>query len=401
MSGRVTAKKVRDYGPTGVKRWRRVTPAMRSKMIRLAAKGVSREQIAVMVGHGGSTVSLCLAPLGGVFQSGTWTPAPGRLTLEDRCEIRIALERRATFTAIAGQLGRSVSTVSREVNANGGRDDYRPTTAHQRAFDHSRRPKRSKLAEHPRLCAQVVAWLQMLLSPEQIAGRLQLHFPDAPDMRVSYETIYKTLYVLGRGELKRELTACLRTGRAHRKTRGRTPTTGAIVDKVMISLRPADVEDRALAGHWEGDLIMGQLNSSAIGTLVERTTRYVQLLYLPNGHTAEAVRVAMTAKIKVLPEAMMRTITWDQGSEMAQHAQFKIDTDIQIYFCDPHSPWQRGTNENTNGLLRQYLPKGTDLSIHGPVELAAIEDSLNSRPRKTLGFRTPAEAFAELVATTA
>jgi IS30 family transposase len=399
MRVKSTAKK-RDYGPTGIKRWKAVTAETRSEMIRMSAKGCGYEEIAKAVGHGASTVFLVIAPLGGVFRAGIWQPAPGSLTLDERCEIRIALEQGATLTAIAAVLERAVSTVSREVQANGGREDYRPTGAHQRAYERSRRPKPTKLAGHPRLCAIVEAGLVALLSPEQIAGRLRRDHPDAPDMWVSHETIYKTLYVQGRGELRRELARCLRTGRAQRRTRGRAPAA-RMREMVMISDRPDDVEDRAVAGHWEGDLIIGANSGSAIGTLVERTTRYVMLLHLPHGRTAEAVREAMTAKIVKLPQQLMRTITWDQGIEMAEHAKFTVDTDVQIYFCDPHSPWQRGTNENTNGLLRQYLPKSTDLSVHDHTALEAIEDSLNNRPRKTLGFRTPTEAFAELVACTA
>ena len=238
------------------------------------------------------------------------------------------------------------------------------------------------------------------MSPEQIAGRLRQDFPDEPEMWVSHETIYKSLYVQGRGELRRELAQCLRTGRAKRKPRGRVEQRGQIPDMVMISDRPAEIEDRAVPGHWEGDLIMGKNNQSAMGTLVERTSRFVMLLHLPDAKTADAVRDAMTRTIQTLPEALMRSITWDQGKEMAEHVQFRLETGVVVYFCDPHSPWQRGTNENTNGLLRQYFPKGTDLSVHDAATLQHAADSLNNRPRKTLGWKTPSEKLAELLATT-
>jgi IS30 family transposase len=229
---------------------------------------------------------------------------------------------------------------------------------------------------------------------------LRIEFPDDPMMRVSPETIYQSLYVQGRGALRKELAACLRTGRAIRRTRSRIDTRGRIPAMVMISQRPAEVEDRAVPGHWEGDLIIGKDGRSAVGTLVERSTRYVMLLHLAGDHSAHTVRTAMTAKIKTLPDQLAKSITWDQGKEMAQHRQFSIDTGIDIYFCDPHSPWQRGSNENTNGLLRQWMPKGTDLSIHTEADLDTIAHKLNNRPRQTLGWMKPSQALAQLVAPT-
>jgi transposase, IS30 family len=248
----------------------------------------------------------------------------------------------------------------------------------------------------------VVGDLQRLWSPQQVAKRLREEFPADPEMQVSHETIYQSLFVQGRGELRRELTACLRTGRTARKRRGHTRPGNKITNMVMISDRPAEIADRAVPGHWEGDLIIGKDGLSAVGTLVERSTRFVMLLHLPKDRTAESVRAAMTAKIQTLPAALVRSITWDQGREMADHATFSVDTGVAVYFCDPHSPWQRGSNENTNGLLRQYYPKGTDLSVHDQAHLAATEDSLNGRPRETLGWMTPSEKLNEvLVALTA
>jgi IS30 family transposase len=230
---------------------------------------------------------------------------------------------------------------------------------------------------------------------------LRIEFPDDPMMRVSPETIYQSLYVQGRGALRKELAACLRTGRAIRRNRSRLDNRGGIAGMISISDRPAEIEDRAVPGHWEGDLIIGKNNKSAVGTLVERSTRYVMLLHLPVDHNADTVRAAMAAKVTTLPEQLVRSITWDRGTEMAHHARFTIDTGIAIYFCDPHAPWQRGSNENTNGLLRQWMPKGTDLSMHSEADLDAIAHKLNNRPRQTLGWMKPSEALAHLVAPTA
>jgi IS30 family transposase len=295
---------------------------------------------------------------------------------------------------------RNASTVCREVNANGGRQRYRPMSAQRRACELARRPKATKLASNAALRQRVISDLEALWSPEQIVLRLRAEFGDDASMSISHETIYKSLYVQGRGELRRELARCLRTGRAMRKRRSRIETRGRIPDMVMISERPPEAADRAVPGHWEGDLLMGKNGKSAIGTLVERSTRYVMLLHVPDGHTAEAVRDAMTETITTLPESLRRSVTWDQGRELSEHARFTVDTGVQVFFCDPHAPWQRGTNENTNGLLRQYFPKGTDLSAHGPDKLKAVADSLNGRPRKTLNAMTPSEKFSEVVAST-
>jgi IS30 family transposase len=329
-----------------------------------------------------------------------WTPAPGRLSAEEREEILLGLARGESMSVIARSLGRAPSTVTREVAANGGALHYGAWKAHCRAEVSSRRPKRAKLAHRP-LARQVTTWLEQLWSPQEIAERLRLDYPDDPMMQVSHESIYQSLFVQGRGELRRELARCLRSGRTARRHQGRGVTQGKIANKVMISERPSEVEDRAVPGHWEGDLIIGAGGKSAVGTLVERSTRFVLLLHLPADHGAVSVEAAMRKAIMKLPDELALSITWDQGVEMAGHVDFTVATGIPVYFCDPHSPWQRGSNENTNGLLRQYMPKSTDLSQHSAADLARFQRSLNGRPRKTLGYMKPSEKFAELVALTA
>jgi IS30 family transposase len=372
----------------------------RQLALRLRARGLSLREIGPQVGCSHELVRIIArqAPRRPVRRDG-WVPGPGRLTLADREEISLGLRAGESFTVIARRLGKAVSTVSREVAANGGRGGYRAWRAHQRARERACRPKSCKLA-CPRLAAQVTSWLREWWSPVQIARRLRIEFPGDPMMWVSHETIYQALYVQGRGELRRELTRCLRSGRAKRRQRGRHENTGQIRDMVMISERPAEADDRSVPGHWEGDLLIGGNLKSAVGTLVERTSRFVLLLHLPGGRDAHLVEQAMRQAIGTLPAELSRSITWDQGKEMAYHADFTIATGIPVYFCEPHKPWQRGSNENTNGLLRQYLPKGTDLSVHSADELARIARSLNGRPRKTLGFMTPSEKLAELLAHT-
>jgi IS30 family transposase len=329
---------------------------------------------------------------------------PGRrLSVEEREEISRGLAAGVSFAAVGRRLGRPTSTVSREVKAHGGRGGYRAAQAQRAAHRAARRPKPRKLATDPCLGEVVEQRLRKRWSPQQIAGRLRLEHPDDPRWWVSHEAIYQSLYVQGRGGLRAELTAALRTGRARRRPKGPNPGRGRfgrIVDPVLISERPAEATDRAVPGHWEGDLILGRSSRSQVGTLVERTSRFTLLVHLPGDRRAETVRDALAAKITQLPAHLMRSITWDQGKEMAEHARFRVDTGVQIYFCDPHSPWQRGSNENTNGLLRQYLPRGTDLSTLSDAALDAIADELNDRPRETLGWMTPSEKFAELVATT-
>jgi IS30 family transposase len=383
--------------PVGRKR-RRIDGELRREVIRLAAKGATYREILEVVDTSMGAITIVLKQWGGVTRSDTrWEPSPHRLSMDDRVEIKLGVERGESYRLIGDRIGRDKSTVCREVNNNDGPTGYKPAEAHQRAWERARRPKPTKLEENPRLCRRVIADLTKLWSPQQIAERLKDEFGDDETMQVSHETIYKSIYVQGRGALRKELAACLRTGRAQRRLRGRPQRQGRIPEMIMISERPAEVEDRAVPGHWEGDLIIGKNNKSAIGTLVERATRYVMLLHLPDGFGAEAVRDAMTGTIKTLPDHLWKSITWDQGREMTQHSQFSVDTGIDIYFCDPHSPWQRGSNENTNGLLRQWFPKGTDLSVHGPDKLLEVAQLLNDRPRKTLGWKKPAEVLAQLI----
>jgi transposase, IS30 family len=338
---------------------------------------------------------------GGVKANGT-APVGGRyLGPGEREEIALGLAAGDPLRVIAARIGRAPSTVCREVARNrDSRGRYRSRAAQATAEARARRPKTAKLAADPVLRAQVQHWLERKWSPRQIARRLAAEFPDRPEMRVSPETIYQSLYVQGRGGLRRELAACLRTGRALRRPHrgGQRTGQGQIPGMVMISDRPAEVGDRAVPGHWEGDLIVGKNGTSAIGTLVERSTRYVLLLHLPRGRRdAATVAAAMTAAMAGFPAHLRRSLTWDQGKEMARHRDISVATGLDIYFCDPHSPWQRGSNENTNGLLRQYFPKGTVLSRHSKDHLDAVAAELNGRPRETLGWRTPAEALNELL----
>lgn len=415
------------------------------------ATGMSTEDAAIEAGVSQPVGIRWFRKAGGMppamFRSSA-KPVSGRyLSLAEREGIALLRVQGISMREIGRRLGRSASTISRELRRNaatrGGGLVYRATTAQWHAERSARRPRPTKLALNAtlrtyvedRLAGVIVApsgvsvpgpavpwkgrrhgrrqhrrWAKAW-SPEQIARRLPIDFPDDKTMRISHEAIYQALFVQGRGVLRRELTACLRTGRALRMPRARVHRRGKsfISPEIMISQRPAEAADRAVPGHWEGDLILG-LGSSAIGTLVERTTRFTMLLHLPRlaghgdvprmkngpalaGHGAEAVRDAITRTIITLPQKLRQSLTWDQGAEMAQHARLKIDAGVQVYFCDPQSPWQRGTNENTNGLLRQYFPKGTDLSVHSAEELAAVAAALNARPRKTLSWKTPAEAL--------
>jgi IS30 family transposase len=327
---------------------------------------------------------------------------PTRYLREDeRIHIADRLREGASLRAIAAELGRSPSTISREVrrNRHPASGQYRPHAAQARADARRPRPKPGKIGLNPELRDYIQRHLGRRWSPEQICQQLRRDFPGRPEMHVTHETIYQALYVQGRGELRRELTRALRTGRAMRRPRRQAQQRQPRMAQqmVMISERPAEVADRAVPGHWEGDLIIGKNNRSAIGTLVERSTRYVTLLHLPQGRAPELVRDALVEAVTSLPQHLRRSLTWDQGTEMHLHHKFTIATDIPVYFCDPASPWQRGSNENTNGLLRQYFPKGTDLSDHTRDDLDAVAAELNSRPRKTLGWETPAERLAKLL----
>ncbi len=364
--------------------------------------GVPVKRIAKHLGRQNSSVRKFIADAGGRRPTARERCAL-RLSLAEREEISRGLAAGLSIRTIAEGLGRSASTVCREVNANGGRAKYRALPADRGAQRRALRPKRAKLVQCRRLRAVVERKLEARWSPQQISGWLAEEYPNDPEMRVSHETIYQSLFVQSRGALRKELHACLRTGRAMRRAKAYTKGgvgQGRIRNMVMISERPAEVADRAVPGHWEGDLIFGKKMTS-IGTLVERHSRYVILLKLPNGHSAQAVRQVMAKRILTLPAQLRRSITWDQGKEMAEHVQFTIDTGVQIYFCDPKSPWQRGSNENTNGLLRQYLPRSADLSQCTQRELDAIARSLNTRPRQTLHWMTPSQAFANAVAMTA
>jgi IS30 family transposase len=322
------------------------------------------------------------------------------LSREERYEIARLRDSGLGVRAIAARLGRSPSTISRELdrNAGPGPGTYWPERAHRLAWDRQRRPKCSRLSQNPALREQVQHMLDRRCSPEQASGRLKVLFPDDETMRVSHETIYQSIYVYPRGTLRRELRACLRTGRAVRRRRGRREMRGRIIGAVPIGQRPPEVQGRLVPGHHEGDLIMGSTASnSAVATIVERMTGYLTLLPLPHGHSADAVAVAITGRLSTLPAWFAQTLTWDRGHELARHQAITAATGIGVYFADPHAPWQRGTNENTHGLLRAYLPKGTDLSARTPAQIQAIEDELNDRPRKRLGYHTPREALDKLL----
>jgi len=357
--------------------------------------GEPNRSIGRRLGRSAASIRAFVEASGGVRPAVRHRPVR-HLSLVEREEISRGVAAGESLRLLARRLGRAPSTLSREVARNGGRHRYRAHRADQAAWQRARRPQDCKLASNPTLRAIVEELLAERWSPQQIAGRLRRTYPDDEEMRVSHETIYLTLFIQARGGLKRELTQHLRTRRANRRPKGARPPSGKgqIVDPVMISERPAAVEDRAVPGHWEGDLIMGK-RQTAIGTLVERWSRYVMLFPLPHGHTAEAVRTALADTVQRLPAHLWQSLTWDQGKEMAQHAQFTVDTGVQVYFCDPKSPWQRGSNENTNGLLRQYFPKGTDLSVHTQADLDAAAHSLNGRPRQTLEWMTPSEKLAE------
>lgn len=379
-------------------RWR-LSDSQRDEVECRFAAGGTREEVAAAVGCDPRTVIRWVTRTGGI-RSYERRRSPRFLSLEEREEIALGVGRGEAAVVIAWRLGRATSTVTRELARNGGRRGYRAARADLRALELARRPKRAKLARSPKLRAEVERRLAERWSPQQIAARLRLDFPDDPEMRVSHETIYQSLYVQSRGALRRELAGQLRSGRSRRRSKGVRPG-GGLREIVPIAERPPEVDDRAVPGHWEGDLLIGKAGRSAIATLVERQTRFTVLVELPHGRNAESVRVALTESIQRLPEALRRTLTWDQGKEMAEHARFTIDSNVQVYFCDPASPWQRGTSENTNGLLRQYFAKGADLARYDQDHLDQVADELNGRPRQTLHWMKPSEAFDQLIATTA
>ncbi len=386
----------------------------------LVRAGVDRAEAARRAGVPATSARRWFRQAGGVLPPNVPETSKARyLSIGEREEIFAGVERGDSIRRIAQLLDRDPSTVLRELRRNmyhqlyRGRSRlrpnpvgpprsrpwrYRPSSAQERAKLLASRPKTAKLVKNPLLRELVQAKLVKKLSPEQISRQLRKQFPDDAEMRVSHETIYQSIYVQGRGALRRELAICLRTGRAmrrpHRKSQERR---GRIPNMINISERPAEVEDRAVPGHWEGDVIIGKNGRSAIGTLVERKTRYLILLHLPNGQSAEEVEKAMVAATKRLPKTLWKSLTWDQGWEMKNHAKISVATDLEIYFCDPASPWQRGSNENTNGLLRQYFPRGTDLSVHTAEHLEFVSAEMNERPRKTLDWDEPREALAKLL----
>jgi transposase, IS30 family len=371
----------------------------RLEILERIAAGETQPRVAFALGTTARTVRRVLAAAGGTpsRRSRRRPRSRLRLSLTEREEIRAGIAAGDSFRAIARRIGRAPSTVSREVGGVAGRVGYRATRADDRACLAARRPKRSKLACSPRLRRAVTALLERRCSPRQISARLRLEYPDDPEMRIAPETIYQSLYVQSRGGLRKQLTRYLRSGRAKRKPRRGPTGQGRIPDMVSISERPPEIEDRAVPGHWEGDLLVGKGNRSFIGTLVERQTRYLLLSYLGTDASTETVTAKIAERILTLPEHLRRSLTWDQGREMARHVDFTVATGVTVYFCDPHSPWQRGSNENTNGLLRQYFPKGSDLAVHDQAELDRVAAELNGRPRHTLGWLTPAEKLTELL----
>jgi len=374
------------------------TESQRALMWDRWQKGESLQQIAQLFDRNHSSIQGILAVTGGI------RPAPRRrsrlaLTLAEREEISRAVVAGHSMRSIAVQLGRAPSSISREIKRNGGQECYRASQAEESAWNRGRRPKTCKLAQNRALARIVAGKLQRRWSPQQVAGWLKRTYPDDTSRQVSPETIYRSLFIQARGALKKELVEHLRRSRVMRRSRHHTQKTdkhGRITDTVSISERPASVEDRAVPGHWEGDLLFGSKNSQ-IATLVERRTRYAMLVKV-TGKDSETVINALIKHARKLPEELYKSLTWDRGKEMAEHKRFTLATDIQVYFCDPQNPWQRGTNENTNGLLRQYFPKGTDLSDYSQAKLNAVARQLNERPRKTLNFETPAERFHQTVA---
>ena len=380
------------------RRYRWLTPENRRLVEERLAVGVLPRVIAVELGCSANTVLRAQADA--VLRRQRRRRDSGfRLSIEERIEIGMRVAAGESNAVIARGLGRHRSTIGRELGRCGKRrGHYAPFAAERRARRLGCRPKATKLSASPRLLAEVETGLLRQWSPAQISAQLRVDYPDDLEMRISPETIYLSLFVQSRGELRRQLTAELRTARKARRPQGRVENRGRIAEMINISERPAEIEDRAVPGHWEGDLILGAGQRSAVVTLVERQTRFVMLARVGRDRSTENVIEALKDRIQALPAGLVRSLTWDQGRELAAHKRFTVDSGVSVYFCDPHSPWQRGSNENTNGLLRQYLPKGTDLSVHDQAELDRISDLLNGRPRQTLGWAKPAQKMAELLA---
>ena len=376
------------------------TEEQRTLMWERWQKGDSLEKIANLFDRHHPSIERILAETGGI-RPAVRHRSRLALTMAEREEISRAVVTGLSIRSIASSLGRSPSTICREIQRNGGRQSYRANQADEAAWERARRPKTSKLVENRALARIVARKLQSSWAPEQIAGWLKRFYPDDENYQVSHETIYRSLYIQARGALKKELAQYLRRSRVMRRSRHhtqKTPDHGQITDAISISERPASVEDRAVPGHWEGDLICGSHNSQ-IATLVERHSRYLMLVKV-DSKDSETVIKALIKQAHKLPQELYKSLTWDRGSEMAAHKRFTLATDIQVYFCDPQSPWQRGSNENTNGLLRQYFPKGIDFSSYTQAKLNAVARQLNTRPRKTLNYETPAERFNACVAST-
>lgn len=379
----------------GDRAWTRLSKKEREEVWKRWRAGEQVADIAMVLGRADHSVARELDYTGGIAPRER-RRAARVLALREREEISRGLSAGESMRSIARRLGRAASSISREIRRHGGRAWYRAARADARAWERARRPQRCVLATHPRLRDQVAQWLQLQWSPEQISRSLVTHYPGDDSMRVSHETIYRTLFVQARGALKKELLAHLRTKRSRRRPRhAEKPLGGSLRGELSISQRPAEAADRAVPGHWEGDLLCGS-KGSQIATLVERRSRFVMLVKVTDKNSVH-VADALAQHVRRLPEELRRTLTWDRGIEMASHVRFTLATQMQVYFCDPYSPWQRGSNENTNGLLRQYFPKRTDLSVHSQEHLDMIADRLNGRPRKTLEWRNPAEALSATV----
>jgi IS30 family transposase len=374
----------------------RLTREERLEVRLLISRGSSFEEAAAAARCSKKTIQRLLSSVGGMPARGT-NRAKLRLSLAEREDISLGLGGEESYRAIARRLKRAPSTISREVNGNGGRRRYRAVRADEAAYRRAERPKLAKLRRNRRLRARVESMLNKLWSPQQISARLRFENPDDPELRVSHETVYQSLFVQSRGALRKELSVCLRSKRTRRRPHGRKDPGGYIREMVLISDRPAEIEDRAVPGHWEGDLILGARGQSAIATLVERQTRYVMLIAVGRDKTSSHVCSLIAKKVKTLPKNLAVSLTWDRGKELADHLQFSVATGVQVYFCDPRSPWQRGSNENTNGLLRQYFPKGSDLAVHSQRHLDRVAHMLNDRPRQTLEWMKPSEKLAELL----